>query len=553
MGEGPTIPATAASPPRDWPVDPGVSLALNRMGTFDWDLDSGRLRLDEAALVVFDLRADEFDGRPAGLALRVPDPEAGRLDTLVNQSLRDGSTTYGAYFRIRRRNGEPRWTHTQGSIQRDADGRPHRIIGVVRDATAELGHAAQRQATDEERSRDTRLVEEITSVLAHARTVRDVRDALAGPHSLRRLGAMGIVLGLIEAGRIHIDYRAPGGPVIGELEGGHVDDDLPLNLAIRDQAPRYVRSREEFAVRYPRLWRYFGPQGIASAAYLPLTAQGQPLGALGLLFDEERHFPPEEHNLLVALASGIAQGLQRAMLFEQEHDLAENLQQAMLPRRIPQIPGTQIATRYRSAGVSRDIGGDWYDVIPLPGGRVVAVIGDVEGHDTHATAVMGQLRIVLRAYAAEGHPAVAVMARASAFLEDLDTERFATCLYAEHDPATGWLRLVRAGHLAPLLRRADASAATLPVTGGVPLGIAAPPTADTPVNDLRLGRGETLLMCTDGLVERRGSDLDEGIAGVLRALRSGPNDLEKLADWVSEADATTPDEDDMALVLLRRV
>ncbi|MEO3754076.1 SpoIIE family protein phosphatase [Streptomyces sp. B6B3] len=551
MGEPAPVPA-AVSPPTDWPAPPGGCLEANRMGTFDWDLDSGRMHLDDGALGVFDLRPDEFDGRPAGLAARVPDPEAGRLDTLVNQALRDGSGGYGAYFRIRRRDGVPQWTHTQGHIRRDAEGRPHRIFGVVRDATAELGHAAQRQATDEERARDTRLVEEITSVLAHTRTVQDVRDALAGPHSMRQLGASAIVLGLIEAGRVQIAFRAPDGPVIRELESTPLDDDLPLNEAVRAQTPRYVRSREEFATRFPRLWRHFAPMGIASAAYLPLTAQGQPLGALGLLFGEERHFPVEEHNLLVALASGIAQGLQRAILFEQEHDLAENLQQAMLPRTIPQVPGTRIAVRYRSAGVSRDIGGDWYDVIPLPGGRVAAVIGDVEGHDTHATAVMGQLRIVLRAYAAEGHPAATVMARASAFLGDLDTERFATCLYAEHDPATGWLRLVRAGHLAPLLRRADATVTTLPVTGGVPLGIATPPSAETPVNDLQLRRGETLLMCTDGLVERRGSDLDEGIAEVLRALRTGPTDLERLADWVSEAGAAALDEDDMALVLLRR-
>ncbi len=146
----------------------------------------------------------------------------------------------------------------------------------------------------------------------------------------------------------------------------------------------------------------------------------------------------------MALGTSIAQSLQRAMLYEQEHDLAEGLQQAMLPRRIPAVPGAQVAVRYRSARLGRDIGGDWYDLIPLPGGRVGAVIGDVQGHDTHAAAVMGQLRIVLRAYAAEGHSPATVMARASVFLHELDTDRFATCTYAEADLTTGVVQVVRA-------------------------------------------------------------------------------------------------------------
>jgi serine phosphatase RsbU (regulator of sigma subunit) len=484
-----------------------------------------------------------------------------RINDLLQEALREGRSSYGMYFCVRRRDGSLRWTHTQGHIQRGADGRPRRLIGIVRDATGELGEVAQLQSGEEERERPTSLVEEIAEALAHARSVRDVRDALAGSWGMGRLGAASMVLSLLEGGHIHTFRVHPNSPLITRLEHTRLDDELPISRTVRTQAPRFVTSRRQFAEEYPRLWRYFEPLGIGSAAYLPLTVQARPLGALGLLFHEERPFPPEERARLAALADGIAQGLRRAMLFEQEHELAENLQQAMLPRRIPSVPGAQIAVRYRSAGLGRDIGGDWYDVIPLPGGRVAAVIGDVEGHDTHATAVMGQLRIVLRAYAAEGHPAAVVMARASAFLHDLDTDRFATCLYAEHDPVTGWLRLVRAGHLAPMLRGADGTARRLSVPGTLPLGIAASPGLDTgagageaewPVSDLLLRPGETLLMCTDGLVERHGGDLDEGIALVVEALGEGPEELEKLADWVGEAGGPGLAEDDMALVLLRR-
>lgn len=100
---------------------------------------------------------------------------------------------------------------------------------------------------------------------------------------------------------------------------------------------------------------------------------------MGLLYSDRRGFSADERNVLVALGSSIAQSLQRAMFYEQEKDLAQGLQQAMLPRAIPSVPGADVAVRYRSAKLGRDIGGDWYDLIPLPGGRVGAVIGDVQG------------------------------------------------------------------------------------------------------------------------------------------------------------------------------
>lgn len=255
----------------------------------------------------------------------------------------------------------------------------------------------------------------------------------------------------------------------------------------------------------------------------------------------------------MALGSSIAQSLQRAVLYEQEHDLAEGLQQAMLPRRIPEVPGAQIAVRYRSARLGRDIGGDWYDVIPLPGGRVGAVIGDVQGHDTHAAAVMGQLRIVLRAYAAEGHTPATVMARASVFLHELDTDRFATCTYAEADLSTGVVQLVRAGHVDPLLRYADGSCRRLPVEGGLPLGLSAEfGRLEYPVSTIELDPGQTLLLYTDGLVEQPGADLDDGMQLLAALVRSGPGDLQELADRLCDVVDDRAGDDDVALLLLRR-
>ncbi|MFD7970425.1 SpoIIE family protein phosphatase [Streptomyces clavifer] len=545
--------AGTPSLPDDWPAHPDLSLALNRMGSFDWDLDSGRMHMDQPALDVFDLRPDEYDDRPASLAPRVPAEEAIRLDGMVSQALKSGRSNYGAYFRRTRRDGSLRWTHTQGFIRRDGTGRPRRIIGIVRDATQELADSTARRSVDEERRRRTSLVEGTTAALAHARTVKDVTDVLKNSQGLANLGATSLVMGLLESGRIHLVADGPEGAYVPGTRYTRTDEPYPMSEVIRTLTPRFIESSEDFATSYPILWPHISHLGITAAAYLPLIAQARPIGALGLLYGNKAGFTGDERNLLVALGSSIAQSLQRAMLYEQEHDLAEGLQQAMLPRRIPDVPGAQVAVRYRSARLGRDIGGDWYDIIPLPGGRVGAVIGDVQGHDTHAAAVMGQLRIVLRAYAAEGHSPATVMARASVFLHELDTDRFATCSYAEADLTTGVVQLVRAGHMDPLVRDVDGSCRKLPAEGGLPLGLSAEfGQLDYPVSAVELDPGQTLVLYTDGLVELPGVDLDEGMRLLTSMVRDGPQDLQRLADRLCEVVDERGGEDDVAVLLLRR-
>ncbi|MFI9628969.1 SpoIIE family protein phosphatase [Streptomyces sp. NPDC052042] len=545
--------AGALSLPDDWPAHPDLSLALNRMGSFDWDLDSGLMHMDRPALDVFDLRPDEYDNRPEALAPRVPTDEGVRLDAMVAQALKSGRSNYGAYFRMLRRDGTIRWAHTQGFIRRDAAGRPRRVIGIVRDATQELADSTARRELDQERRRRTSLVDGATAALAHALSVRDVIEVLKNSQGLAHLGATSLVVGLMEAGRIHLVADGPEGSFVPGTRYTRTDEPYPMSEVVSTLAPRFIESAADFAESYPILWPHISHLGITSAAYLPLIAHARPIGALGLLYSGKDGFTADERNLLVALGSSIAQSLQRAMLYEQEHDLAEGLQQAMLPRRIPEVPGAQVAVRYRSARLGRDIGGDWYDIIPLPGGRVGAVIGDVQGHDTHAAAVMGQLRIVLRAYAAEGHSPAAVMARASVFLHELDTDRFATCTYAEADLTTGVVQLVRAGHVDPVIRDTDGDCRRLPVEGGLPLGLSAEfGRLEYPVGTVDLDPGQTLVLFTDGLVELPDTDLDEGMRLLASLVRNGPCDLQKLADRLCEEVDDRGGEDDVAVLLLGR-
>ncbi|MFD7874919.1 SpoIIE family protein phosphatase [Streptomyces sp. NPDC059766] len=552
--------ASAVSLPDDWPAHPDPILALNRMGSFDWDLDTGLLHMDALAHEIFDVRPDEYDGHPETLSMRVPQAEGLRLDTLVTQAIKDGSENYGAYFRLRCRDGTLRWTHTQGYIRRDETGRPRRIVGIVRDATQELGDRAERQEAadpDDTRRDQTDVVRLTTAALAHARTVRDVIDVLKDTNGLTHLGATSLVMGLVEAGRIRLVAEGPEGSFVPGTLVTRIDDPYPMSEVVSTLSPRFIESPEEFAAGYPVLWPGLADLNITSAAYLPLIVQARPIGAMGLLYGDRRGFTPEERNILVALGSSIAQSLQRAMFYEQEKDIAQGLQRAMLPRTIPSVPGADVAVRYRAASVGgahgRDIGGDWYDLIPLPGGRVGAVIGDVQGHDTHAAAVMGQLRIVLRAYAAEGHTPAAVMARASLFLRELDTERFATCLYAEVDLSTGVVQVVRAGHLDPLVRAPDGSCRRVAVPGGLPLGLSAEfGSLAYPVGTIELDPGHTLLLCTDGLVEQPGADLDDGMKTLTALVTEAPEGVRDLAERLIEVADERGGDDDVALLLLHR-
>ncbi|MGY5532191.1 SpoIIE family protein phosphatase [Streptomyces sp. C-3] len=545
--------ANAHSLPDDWPADPDPILALNRIGSFDWDLDSGLMAMDGQALAVFDMRPDEYDDNPETLSVRIPEDEGRRLDETVSEALKAGVENYGAYFRMRLRDGTLRWTHTQGYIRRDEEGRPLRIVGLIRDATQELNDTTARSRRIDRRRREAGIVQSTTDALAGARTLADVIEVLEDPSTLERLGASDIALGLLEGGRVRLRATGPALGFIREAEHFRLDEAYPMAETIRTVTPRFIESRAEFERRYPAVTRHLRRSGISSAAYLPLVAQGRPIGALAVLYREDTRFGERARTLLIGLGSTIAQSVQRALFYEQEKDLAQGLQQAMLPRSIPAVPGARIAVRYRSARAGRDVGGDWYDVIPLPGGHTGLVIGDVQGHDTHAAAVMGQLRIVLRAYAAEGHPPATVMARASAFLRELDTDRFVTCLYADADLTTGVLQIVRAGHLDPMVRAADGTCTRVPVPGGMPLGLSAEfGRLQYPVATVELDPGNTLILCTDGLVERPGDDLDDGFRTLARLVREGPADLDELADVLC-ADVDRRDGlDDVAILLMRR-
>lgn len=537
------------------PVGPGERLALNRMGSFDWDLDGGTLEFDEAGLAVLDLRPGEYDGSPESLNCRVPPEEGVRVDAAVTRAIQSGRTSYGVYFQVRRRDGIRQWTHVRGRILRDELGAPYRILGIVRNAGTEFTEFSVISPIEAGRRRLSTMVQGTTDALSKAVTVDDVTDVLVGEGGLERFGADGLVLGLVEGGALNV-VAVAGDSTHGleELKLHRLDETVPLAEAVLTQQARFVTSLQDFSHRFPQLRSYVQRLKLDAAAFLPLIAQARSIGGLALFYRGRAEFPSEDRNVCLGLAGIVAQSLQRAILFDQEREFAAGLQSSMLPRHIPKFAGAEIAVRYHAAWSGREVGGDWYDVIALPRGRVGIVVGDVQGHDTHAAAVMGQLRIALRAYAGEGHSPATVLARASRFLAELDTERFATCIYAQIDLTSGGVRAVRAGHLGPLIRHPDRQTGWPNVRGGLPLGLATEfGQEEYPETRLDLVPGECFVLCTDGLVEESGLDITAGMDALARAVRTGPEDAERLADHVAERLwERWGTGDDVALLVLRR-
>lgn len=534
-----------------------VALAINGMGVFIWDLASGVMRYDDVGLSVMGIRPQEWDGRLSTLGERMVEAELPAVEARVDRALRE-RTSFSLYFRVRLRDGSLRWTHTQGNVISDSAGRAVRVMGVIRDASQELRAVDQTEEVRRaqgDRRRQAAIVGRLSDVLAPAITVEDVTEAVTSPHLLHQLGAATVALGLLKKGRVvMVGFRGTSEDLIRNLHLTRFTEPLPFSEVLRSRTPVFITSREEYVARYPSLRAFMEQMPDATAAvYLPLIAQGTAIGAIGLSYNGKSHFTRDERTVLTAASSAIAQSLQRALLYDREHELATGLQAAMLPGAMPDIPGLDLTTRYRPAHASGDIGGDWYDAIPLPDGRVIAVVGDVQGHDVTAAAVMGQLRIALRAYADEGHPPATVMARTSAFLTELDTDRFATCLLALLDPRTGFTVTVRAGHPEPVLRRPDGSVTWLAMPGGMPLGLADPTGLPVyPETEATLEPGSTLLLCTDGLIEARTADIDQGRARLLDTLRNGPALPDPLADHLlNTMGRYTGQEDDVALLLLR--
>ncbi|QPP10868.1 SpoIIE family protein phosphatase [Streptomyces bathyalis] len=320
--------------------------------------------------------------------------------------------------------------------------------------------------------------------------------------------------------------------------------------------PRLSESQGWQAVDHERAARIL-EYGIHSLITAPLRARGVLLGVVNF-WRSEKPEPFEQDDLAIAaeLATRAATSLDNARRYTREHSMAVTLQRSLLPRALPEQNAVEVASRYLPA--KEGVGGDWFDVIALPGTRVALIMGDVVGHGLHAAATMGRLRTAVHNFSALDLPPDEILSHLDELVTRIDREAIdagdetammgATCLYAIYNPVSRNCTIASAGHPTPALARPDGTVEFPDLPSGLPLGIGGLPFETT---ELELTEGSRMVLYTDGLVERRDQDIDTGLQLLRETLAHADRPPEETCDAILGALLPDPQRDDIALLVAR--
>lgn len=441
--------------------------------------------------------------------------DRARADRTWREALEQRSL-YRVDYRIQRPDGETRTLEVRGSPVVEPSGELVEWIGTCKDVTEE------RAAEAAQRDLQARLADERATL---ERVITQAPSAIAvlwGPdHTFRFFNDR--YLELVPAGRVRV-----GATVRETLPEAEVAVPL-LDRAYAGEEVRFeelpVPFRDERSIDG---FRYY------DVLYAPIFKDGAPAGV---------SVTASETTEQVRVRTNLQERLRR------ERDLAERLQRSLLPESLPEVAGLDLAVRYLPGGPDVSVGGDWYDIVELPGDRVLLVIGDVGGHGLEAATVMGQLRAALRAYALEGLAPAAILDRIAAYAQRLRLADMVTIGVGVLDLATGDLEYASGGHLPPLLCVDDGDPFFLDVVRDPPVTTGPGGYAQA---SARLDRGDMLVLYTDGLVEER----DRSLGATLEELRDAVSCRAPTAVEVSDAltgallDGVTRD-DDVALLVCR--
>jgi len=420
----------------------------------------------------------------------------------------------GVFVQLHRERAE-RVRESRARAEAEAVARAVRTLQILSDA------AMSHLAIDELAAELTQRSAELFGASAAALLLRD--DKLPGLHVRARAGALTLE---IDNERITV-----GTDVLGEI------------AATRSGA--ILRARDLDAE--DRAEAGLG-EGLASLLVVPLLSAGELMGVLLLAAAGEEHFDQRDLELLTLAADRMALAVDHAQRYADGRLLVETLQRSLLPERLPLHPRMQVAARYIPAGLAPQVGGDWYDAVELDENRTAVMIGDVVGHGVRAAITMSELGNALRAFAIEGHsPGEALRQLDRVVLATRGPGMVATVLFVVIDAAEGTVTLARAGHPPPALRAVDGTVRFLETERTLPLGV---DPAELPSQErYPMLPGETLLLFTDGLVERRGEPITDSFDRLLDALGEAPAEVDALCEHVLNKTATEQGRDDDVAVL----
>lgn len=509
--------------------------------------------------------AEDLIGKDMAV-LQTPMTDQDAVDAL-NRAIRSGETATATLLN-RRWDGSPFWNTMVISPVLDDDGVVTHRVGHHTDSTVAVQDRAARAVEIERAARRNTRLQLLGDITQELITVLDINEGACRLATLtaEHFGDWATVVlaeGIDTIHQVHVRSR----------------HDDPAHLAatavLRDRGWTYgspalmnaLSGRESLVsvafdidpdivddIPDPEHRAAIRTLGAARAIVIPLHGREGLLGALAVLAGSPDALDDDDVRDLVHLGARAGLALDNARLYEREHDVAVTLQRSLLPQ-IVQAPGLDCAAVYEPASHGQDVGGDWYDVVPLPDGSVSVSVGDVVGHDIAAAAAMGQLRSSLRVEAWAGHSCAAVVDAVDELTQSLAMTSMATCvlahLTAPDSAGTRRLHYTRAGHLAPLLIDADGNVRVLDDALTTPLGI--PASRPAPEAVVTLGTGSSLVLFTDGLVERRDRSLPDGLAA-LRAAAAGlgpGRSAREIADALMAATDRGQREDDTCVLVVR--
>jgi GAF domain-containing protein len=417
-------------------------------------------------------------------------------------------------------------------------------LELVRDLTALAQSQLDLQAGTRAAQHERAGAEAATEVL---RRLTAVMDAARGAEGLDTL-LEGVVAAAAEA------LEAPAAMVVlSDEDGGlRVRASVGVSEALREQAlpPGGVAASVLASGRVESISDLgaaaiddglLDAEGMRAAIGAPLRVGGRAPGVILIADREPRDWSEFELQLVRLAADRLGVSFERARATDEERDVAERLQRALEPTRLPRHPHVRLAARYRPA--ERRIGGDWYDAFELPGGCIGLAIGDVVGHGIVAAAAAVRLRHFLRGFVLQGLAPGQALAELNLLVDDEPDAAYSSVVYAELDPGAQTLRWASAGHLPPVLVRAGV-ATPLESDGGSLLG--AMPLDPWPERTIELAAGDRVILYTDGLVERPGVPIDDDILSTFGAV-AGECDLQRLCHRLV-ASRPAPDRDDVAVL-----